>query len=289
MKKLLQKTVVKYKLYGLYNIIENVFYKTRNVFFRLRYKNNNRFDLAYKGLNIAYSTTDAYSKQWFYPDFLDNNYYEPAVMEMLLTHLKADSCFIDVGANLGYFTCFAAAICTEGQVHAFEMDINCQTLIDKNIAINQFQHVKNNQNIITNKEAVMDIAKYDYPQPKLSIFNENATQRQKVKAITMDKYIEENDLKPTLIKIDVEGAEYNVLQGMEQTLQQSQVKLLVEIHANVLKVFGFDYNEILDLLWKNGFQLSQVMEHRKIAETSSKLLQKGDVLVGNTLIFATKE
>jgi hypothetical protein len=56
------------------------------------------------GMEILFSTKDTYSKRWFYPRYLNGGIHEEHVTRMILDNLT-DSPFVDVGANLGWYTC----------------------------------------------------------------------------------------------------------------------------------------------------------------------------------------
>ena len=73
----------------------------------------------------------------------------------------------------------------------------------------------------------------------------------------LDDYVTANRLKPALIKIDVEGAEHEVLKGAAETMKTHRPVLVVEVHSFALPDFGssaeiletyilsFGYNKIM--------------------------------------------
>jgi FkbM family methyltransferase len=55
------------------------------------------------------------------------------------------------------------------------------------------------------------------------------------KTITIDDFVKEKDIRPDFIKIDVEGFEYEVLQGMIETLKKFKPKIIMETHSSELR------------------------------------------------------
>ena len=74
---------------------------------------------------------------------LGSGHYEPEETEFLQSVLRPGDTFIDVGANVGYFTLLGArAVGTEGQVLGFEPDRWNHWLLKENVSINSFSNVR---------------------------------------------------------------------------------------------------------------------------------------------------
>jgi FkbM family methyltransferase len=70
--------------------------------------------------------------------------------------------------------------------------------------------------------------------------------------ITVDQIVEQFRLKPTLIKVDVEGAEYFVLQGMQQTLERFHPTVMLEFHP-LWQPKGVSAEDVASLLIQHGY------------------------------------
>ena len=116
---------------GLYDVL-------KRIRFNWKYGKVNSYKLVYKELNLEYSCEDSYSKKWFYPRYDNGRMHEPALINILLQELNPNDVFIDVGANLGFFTCIGSALCSRGTVVAVEMDPKCIPLIKRNLQINHW-------------------------------------------------------------------------------------------------------------------------------------------------------
>ena len=84
----------------------------------------------------------------------------------------------------------------------------------------------------------------------------NTKSENKMKTIKMDDFIFNNNIIPNIIKIDVEGFEKNVLQGLVKTLNKYNPKIIIETHSKQLR------KECNDFLNENNY--FQVFEGRKV-------------------------
>ena len=270
------------KQIGLYYILRRI--RFRMISFR--YRKNDTYCFNWEHINLLFDTSDNYSKNWFYPRYLNNKIHEPIASNIFKKHISKEDIVLDIGAHLGYFTCLAAKLAYEGQVFAFEIDKKCIPLIQKNIEIN------NLKNIIVNNKAVSDhnntekIPEFKHPNAELSIQN-NDDACTEVSAVKIDDYSLLNNIAPNLIKIDVEGAELKVLNGMLNILK-TNVKILIEIHVEMLKEnFNTKYKKILEILENNQFSMHEIEFHHNISSNLRKITSSAK-LNGNTMIFCKK-
>jgi len=92
-------------------------------------------------LSLSFSITDPYSHAWFVPRLGAGRLHERPVTTFLLRQLKGTRCFVDVGTNLGWYTCLASKILPEGHVFGFEMDYENYLLTLKNLRLNRCANV----------------------------------------------------------------------------------------------------------------------------------------------------
>ena len=87
-----------------------------------------------------------------------------------------------------------------------------------------------------------------------------------IKIIKLDDFFEKLDLikKIDLIKIDVEGAEFDVLKGMNKILDSNKdLKIIMEFSLENLQDFGSKPDEVVDFLLKKNFKLWKINENEK--------------------------
>lgn len=180
-----------------------------------------------------------------------------------LDSLPMGADFLDVGANVGMYSVYIGAI-REGRVFAFEPESQNYALLQRNILANNLS-----ERVIGWCAALSDVEAFDrihlshfLPGGSCHSFGEsrdpylqqrNSRFVQGSFATTVDKLVQTGVIPvPTYMKIDVDGFEYKVIKGAEQTLKDKKVaSLLIEINPSLpehrwiiehLSELGFGYD-----------------------------------------------
>jgi FkbM family methyltransferase len=150
-------------------------------------------------------------------------------------HVASGSTFYDIGANVGFFTLVAAKIVgAEGVVVAFEpLPANVRQL-EKNVALNALNNVTVIPTAVGSIEGLAGLVLGDDARDnsRLSDGQTGGEDEIEVPVTTVDAAVREHDLRmPDVIKIDVEGAEIDVLRGALETIRRSRPLIVVEVHG----------------------------------------------------------
>ncbi len=173
--------------------------------------------------------------------------YECLALRVIKSTLKPDDVFVDVGAHAGYYTFICAKLAKK--VLAFEPNPSNCKFLRFNIIINKLK------NVIVVKAAVSDFnghAELYIPTRGGRNLTDQGTLIHKgkgsveVPVVTLDTFFEHMD-KPSVIKIDVEGAELNVIKGALKTIAKGVRLVIVEIHSSDMKI------PIIELLHDLGY------------------------------------
>jgi len=78
--------LLKYRLYGLYNLVYHIYILLQQLTVTFRFQNQNVYQLHLNDSTIFYDTTDNYTKRWFYADAKSDTIYEPALRQQLKVH-----------------------------------------------------------------------------------------------------------------------------------------------------------------------------------------------------------
>jgi FkbM family methyltransferase len=258
-----------------------------------KYRTIKRFKVDMNNVIVQFSTEDTYSNRWFFPRYVDGKVHEKQVTEMLLSSLKKACCFVDVGTNLGWYTCLASKNMPEGIIYGFEMDNLNYALLQKNLAINQCDNTE------VYHAAISDVAgmirykrQFNFPSVsfRLSLDDEEIRPDElvSVESLTLDDFFENRQVRPDVIKIDVEGAEINVLRGMKKIIQEHKPILFIEVHPSKLPIFHSSSEELLAILIERGYEVFEIDGIRD-QESNKKLrkLYETSKLAQNTMIYAT--
>lgn len=167
---------------------------------------------------------------------------EIRLARFLIQYLEPQDTFVDVGAHYGYFSLLGAKLVgAKGKVYSFEAAPTTYKILDKN------QRLSNNITIlnraVSDEEA--DLVFYEFPNlyseyNSLHIeqfdqedwFEEYQPKAITIKSIILDQFLAKENTIPKVIKIDVEGAEYKVIKGLQQTLAKYNSIVVLEYLSN---------------------------------------------------------
>ena len=222
-------------------------------FYKRVFKPLDLFHGVEKNIRINGSHFQLHIDDWVQQNVFFLGEYEPAELKAIGPYLKDDAVFIDVGANFGWYTLFASSIIgNEGQVVAFEPFPENFKRLSQNIGLNPNRKIIAENLAVGEQKGVLDLY-YNKEEQNLGMVSKNATLNSKKKTVPMiafDDYVREHNIKKIdFIKIDIEGAELQALQGMKEVLRKLKPVLLVEI----LKEQN-DRNSILSFLLDLGYQ-----------------------------------
>jgi FkbM family methyltransferase len=161
---------------------------------------------------------------------------ESAVQEAMVRHLGDGGVFYDIGANLGFFALLGAHLAglDTGHVYAFEAAPENAEAIRSNAALNGIGNVTVIAKAVAASSGrgrlqVVD----DQSWSKLENYGEHPYTEQviDVDLVAIDDLVAAGELRaPTVVKIDVEGAELAVLEGMRSTIDAYRPAIICELH-----------------------------------------------------------
>jgi FkbM family methyltransferase len=195
-----------------------------------------------------------------------NEIYEPLETDLLKKNLKVGQTFVDVGANIGYYTLLAARLLgPKGKVYAFEPDPDNFRLLQKNVAANGYSNVTLVNKALSNKEGTVKLYRSQSNRGDHRIYDSHDGRPSvEIKTMTLDRFFLNRDKVIHFIKMDVQGAEAAALSSMKGlVLKNKGLKLVTEFSPGALKAFGSDARKYLAELQKLGFRLSEISEKDK--------------------------
>ena len=162
---------------------------------------------------------------------------ETSVQEAMRRHLGPGDVFYDVGANLGFFALLGAVFVDPragGWVYAFEPAPDNATAIRENAALNGLDNLTVIEKAASSETGTARLQIVDDQSwSKLEAYGEHPhTERVlDVPTVALDDLVSAGEIRPpTAVKIDVEGAEVAVLEGMRETLAQHRPAIICELH-----------------------------------------------------------
>lgn len=158
--------------------------------------------------------------------------WEPQVGSEVVFAVKPGMVVIDAGAHIGYYTLLLAkCVGPAGAVFSFEPLPSNFEMLQKNVEINNLTHVRLQNEAVFSRTQRITMYVPDEPNPgEGSLYERGGTRQYVVNAISLDDFCGKSDLRPDVLKIDVEGAEYDVLVGAQQTISHWRPRLFIELH-----------------------------------------------------------
>jgi FkbM family methyltransferase len=190
--------------------------------------------------------------------------WEPGITRVFQRHLRPGDLCVDIGANVGAHTLLAARLVgTEGRVHAIEASPSIYRRLTHNLEINRVGQVVPHNLAVTDKAGPVMIFLHDIQNlGGTTIMAGEAISRPTSSEVTVEglpltAILPGADISSTrLIKIDVEGAEWLVLQGMLDVLPvlREDCLILIELSAQALLVQGQTITDVVALFASYGWQ-----------------------------------
>jgi FkbM family methyltransferase len=219
---------------------------------------------------------------------------EAALVDKLLDGVDV---FVDVGANIGYFTCIALQ--KGKRVISVEPQRQNLTCLYQNLILNSWQ---DNSEVfpvaLSEKPGLLPL--YGASGPAASLIQNwsgySSRFKQIVPVSTLDNIIGcRYQDKELLIKVDVEGVEYKVLKGASDTLKRNSSCIwMMEILLQKYHPEGLNpaYQKIFKLFWENGYKAYTATETPKLVTAQDVEGWLGDRMSGSgtaNYIFAAEE
>jgi len=145
----------------------------------------------------------------------------------------------DVGANIGKDILYAMIAKSDSHVFAIEANKEALIIASDHVIRNHFCNRVSFINFFVGKKDEQQIKLWTVGSGSAgSVYKQHATTAaklnsyQNVNTITIDTLSKTHKVVPDFIKIDVEGAEYDVLRGACETVKSNQTRILIEMHSN---------------------------------------------------------
>ena len=181
--------------------------------------------------------------------------HEPKLISELYESLN-ERVFYDIGSQFGFFLELARQFDVKDEnIHGFEA--------------NEFR---------------FHLLSKVYDDTEVNTENKRVSDQTDTHMIAIDDYISDSP-KPDIVKIDVEGAEMAVLNGMVETLRSKHPLLYVEIHPDMMLDFGYEVEELLEFVQGFGYDID-LTDHRNPESEWYSIDQKSDINVETYVLRA---
>lgn len=201
--------------------------------------------------------------------------YSVSLRRLMDRLLKPDWTVLDIGANIGELTLYAAKRVPQGRVHAFEPIPDRLAVLRANVAANPFANIAIHPVALGEAEATLTL--YLNRAVKQGVVNagsaslkpagEGAAEAVEVAVRAADEVLAEaGTTRVDFIKMDIEGAEPYALRGLSRTLATYRPDLVFEVNPTALARGGFDRESVLAPLRELGYRFACLDETGGLGE-----------------------
>ena len=183
--------------------------------------------------------------------------YEPQICEYLMNTISEGMVVIDIGANNGFFSLLAADLVGElGKVICFEPNPTTFDILQQNISLNNYKNIISSQIAISNIEGKVQMSNRTNNALNTLAFT-SCDSSIDVNTNTLDKSFKNLSINEChLIIMDIEGAEWLAIQGMENTIAKNpNLEFIIELHKDLIEKLGGTVKEFLQFFVERGFSL----------------------------------
>jgi len=195
--------------------------------------------------------------------------YQEDVIQALLHLCHPGDTVFDVGGHHGYMAIVAGkSVEPKGRVVSFEPNPYSRKWLEYNIKLNASANIEVVASAVSSSKGhvVLHIQKGTCSW-NTSIFSGSFSDKYdtediEVETITIDDYVQETGLVPSLIKIDIEGAELLALQGAMMTIATYRPVLILELNPIAADAAEVSLEDIVAVLHENGYALTVLRKNR---------------------------
>ncbi|MEU7150022.1 FkbM family methyltransferase [Streptomyces sp. NPDC045456] len=188
--------------------------------------------------------------------------WEPHLTRWLERRLRPGDVFVDVGANIGYYSLLASRLVGEkGAVVALEASPDFHRVLRKQVVINGCRNVRAVNAAISDREEMLTFtlaSSHNMGANSIVPYAGEAESTFEVAAQPLSEVLSADELaRARVIKIDVEGAEGSVVRGLVPLLDQLRpdAELAIEVTPQRMLELGESAEELLGALRANGFHM----------------------------------
>ena len=203
-----------------------------------------------------------------------NKKWEELELNLIVSNIESGQTFFDIGSSFGWFSINVASKIDKVKIYAFEPVSETFNMLLTNVRKNNLE-----DKIVVNKSAIANFCgeitiTSDFHTGNYIFIQEldRDIRTEKVNAITIDQYIQDNNISQLdFIKCDIEGAEFSMLQGAENSLKRFHPHMLLEISEIWANRFNYNSSEIFNFLKSLGYRYYCIAREGKLFSPSGNL------------------
>lgn len=216
-------------------------------------------------------------KDWVQQNLFIYKCYEFVETSFWLNFTKNKQVVFDIGANVGYFSLLASKNISQknGKIYSFEPITHTFNRAKYNIELNKWKNIILSKIAISNKIGTIEINVGNEENWGMSSINYHeylSESSEIVNTQTLDRFIyEQNISKLDIVKIDVEGCELLVLEGMRDTIRKYRPTILIEVLDVNLNKASATKEDIFNFLWNEEYTAYKIIDGKTLEPINTAL------------------
>jgi FkbM family methyltransferase len=213
-------------------------------------------------------------------DLLIHGIREDWAIAVMRETLRPGQTVVDVGANIGYYVLFEASLVgPSGRVYGIEPVPDNFSLLERNVALNVYGTIELHRFAVseTPGRSVMHLSHLRNWHAMTPVQGTGRTIDVEVQPL--DAFLDGKPF-PALVRMDVEGHEYQILRGMQRTIAEApDLTLFIEIHPHIIGAEKM--RSMLSMLVTHGYDVARFASRRGEEHTTiARLLADEPFLSG---------
>jgi FkbM family methyltransferase len=208
--------------------------------------------------------------------FLYKRYIEDDLRDLVLSFpaLVGRGNILDIGANIGYTAAvLARAAEFDRKVYAFEPEPFNFSILQQTARQPEFKgRIVPLQLAVGAESGTIDLWINDRHHADHRVATEQfhsehpGSKEVKVSLVSIDSFLESNPGPISFVKIDVQGYELAVCQGMQNTLRRNpDITVVLEYMPSAMRELGFEPSHLIDILLERNFKVYQIHARGKLS------------------------
>ncbi len=193
--------------------------------------------------------------------FFLGRWYSLPIQKLLEQVLKQGDEVVDIGANVGMFSLAARNIVgSESRIYSFEPNPEPRKKLNRNIEINQIKNIKVYPVGLgeIEEQLTLYVPYINSGEGSLSRFSDHEYEAEKCYEVKVEIKVGDDLLQaaaPRLVKIDVEGAEVGVLNGISKLIDRCRPLIIAEYEPKHMSRFGYTFDDILAIAQSHSYKV----------------------------------
>ena len=183
--------------------------------------------------------------------------FEQHVVNVFKTEISHGDTVLELGCSIGYFTMlFSKLVGSEGSVIGYEVDPKRYEVLKRNVQRNNCNNIQ-----------IYNLAASD----KSTNFTISSGDKQfEAESVKLDNHLNESI---DVVKIDIEGAELNALDGMSKTITKNRPTIICEVHPNHLKNYGQSVTSLQEFINTHNYSIFHITHENGPTEFNGKVIK----------------